>query len=285
MTLSLFSSRTWLWHQESLQPCLEGVPLSDRGFRYGEHLFETIAIHQGKTLFAEEHLERFFQAAERFHFPLDPTCNQELRSFFKIALPSEDGLLRLFVTAGDGAPTAPIVAPRLFVFWEPTTFPNSEKINQGIRLISLPHPIGNHYWGVKNGNYWEHLCALKDAQRADAQEGLIFDADGHLISASMANVLIWFENNSKKELVTPPPASGARDGVVREWVQKKYPYLIERNIHRDTLQRAVAMAITNSRIGIMPVTTLDERKLPCFSFALELACEHQKFLEKKRGRV
>ncbi|MBX9742221.1 MAG: aminotransferase class IV [Chthoniobacterales bacterium] len=276
MTLPPHISNTWLWQQGTLQPCLEGVPLSDRGFRYGQHLFETIAVRHGHTLFVEEHLQRFFQAAERFHFPIDPPCHQELRSFLKTALPSDDGLMRLFITAGDGAPTAPIVAPRLFVFWESINFPTLEKVEQGVALVSLNHPTGNSYWGVKNGNYWEHVCALKDAHRAGAEEGLIFDANGLLISASMANVLVWFQNDAQPELVTPPLSSGARDGVIRHWVQKKYPYLIERDIHRDDLQSAVAIAITNSRLGVLPVTMLDERRLPFFSLALELAQEYLK---------
>lgn len=272
--LNPHSPQTWIWHQNCLQPCLEGLPLSDRGFRYGEHLFETIAIHHGKALFTEEHLERFFQAAERFHFPLQTASHQALCSFFKTAPPSANGLARLFVTAGDGAPTAPVVAPRLFIFWEPTDFPTSKEIEKGVSLLSLDHPVGNHYWGVKNGNYWEHLCALKDAQRAGAQEGLIFDADGFLISASMANILLWFQEKDTQVLVTPPVAVGARNGVVRAWAQY-YHLLTERMIHRSTLKEALAMAITNSRLGVMPVTSLDGRKLSHVALALELANEYE----------
>lgn len=274
MSLSPASSHTWSWQENTLLPCLTGIPLSDRGFRYGKHLFETIAIREGVALFVKEHLERFFQAAEKFHFPLPSSCCEVLSSFFKKTPPSANGLARLFITAGDGSPSEPTIAPRLFVFWEPVTFPTSEEITQGIDLISLHHRIGNKYWGVKNGNYWEHLCALKDAERANAQEGLIFDAQGHLISASMANVFVWFENDSKIELVTPPLTSGARDGVIRHWVKKHHPSLLERQIRHNTLSTAIAMAITNSRLGIMPVATLDGRKLPYFLLALELANKH-----------
>lgn len=267
----MFSSSTfsWSWQQHKMQPCSEGIPISDRGFRYGKHLFETIAIRDGRPLFAEEHLRRFLQAAERFHFPLETSSHDGLRDFLKRNFPSENGMLRLFITAGDGAPTSPIKAPRLFSFFEKATFPSQQSIAQGASVISLTHPIGNTYWGIKNGNYWEHLCALEDAEKAGANEGLIFNADDCLISASMATVFVWLDDVS--EPITPPLSCGARDGVVRAWVQQQYPQIIEHSITRSDLTKIKAMVLTNSRIGVMPVVMLDGKRLPEFELALNLA--------------
>ncbi len=256
--------------------CSQGVPLSDRGFRYGEHLFETIAIRNGHTLFSEEHCERLTTAAEKFHFAFESAWHEGLRTFLK-NIHLNDGILRLFLTAGDGGFDTQMTATRLFAFWEEALFPAPEELAQGIALISLNHPIGNTYWGVKNGNYWEHVCALKDAHRRSAQEGLVFDADEILISAAMANIFVWLKdptNPTKRVLATPSCARGARAGVVRAWVCEQFPDCIERDLTRTDLQNARAIVITNSRLGVMPVATLDGKRLPELSPSLQLAHEY-----------
>ncbi len=261
--------------------CSDGVPLSDRGFRYGQHLFETIAIRNGHALFAEEHCERLTTAAEKFHFAFEPAWQQGLRDFLK-NIHLNDGMLRLFLTAGDGGIDAPMKTTRLFAFWEETLFPAPEELSRGIALVSLEHPIGNNYWGVKNGNYWEHVCALKEAHRVDAQEGLVFDADDFLISGAMANLFVWLEDptdTTKNIFATPPCVRGAREGVVRARVLARiFPQCLERDISRTDLLNARAMAVTNSRLGVMPVSKLDGKSFPDFSLSLQLAHEYVKNL-------
>ena len=248
---------TWSLQGETMLPCVNGVPLSDRGFRYGQHLFETVAAREGKYLFATEHIDRLVKAAERCGFPFSRTAAKALHSFCKTKPPG-DGLLRIILTAGDGAPGTSIKAPRLFAFWEEGTFLSQEEIAQGVTLVSLEEPVGTVHWGKKTGNYWDHLSALETARAAGAEEGLIFDASGHVISATMANLIVWFDNGI---VVTPPQARGARDGVMLHWACQHLPEITEGDISRSDLRQARAMALTNSRIGIMPVVSLDGMKL------------------------
>ncbi len=253
-----------------MHPCRNSVLLSDRGFRYGQHLFETLAVREGRMLFFEEHWERLVRAAARHHFPVADSWHEGLRRFFK-QTSFDDGVVRIYLTAGEGAPGSPIVTPQLFVFWEEALFPSEQDLEKGIALVSLEQPSGTFSWGEKTGNYWEHLRALEVARSQGAAEGLIFDAEGYLISASMANVFLWLEEDSKVKLITPPQRRGARDGVVRAWVGEHATDVCERDITRDDIGSAVAAVITNSRLGVMPVATLDGRTLPGFSLALQKA--------------
>ena len=237
--------------------CSGGVPLSDRGFRYGQHLFETVAVRGGRYLFAKEHWERLVRAAMRYHFPVAASWHEGVSDFLKMQS-WRDGLLRIVLTAGEGAACSPIIKPQLFLFWEQADFPSEEKLQEGIKIISLDQPVGTTSWGEKTGNYWEHLNALKTARQAGAEEGLIFDAAGFLISATMANVIFWLENGS---IVTPPRSRGARDGVMLHWLRQQLPDLMEADITRSNLEKVVAMALTNSRLGVMPVAMLDGRGL------------------------
>jgi len=262
--LRSFFPRTWSWQDQAMLPCLNSVSLSDRGFRYGQHLFETLTVRDGHVLFFQEHWERLLRAAVRSHFPINVSWNQGIPDFFKKTF-LEDGIIRIFLTAGEGSPASPIITPQLFLFWEKSDFPSLEKRQAGIKIVSLDRPIGSVSWGEKTGNYWEHLSALEAARQADAEEGLVFDREGFLISAAIANVILWLEDGS---VVTPPRVRGARDGVMLEQVRRKIPDLMEADVTRDDLKKVVTMAVTNSRLGVMPVAALDERKLSRFSLPI-----------------
>ncbi len=252
----LSSSTTWSCQKNKIEPC-SGVPLNDRGFRYGQHLFETMAIRNGKVLFFEEHWEKLMTAAKRYDFPINDLWHQGVRNFLKTES-SKDGVLRVFLTTGEGALLEPITKPQLFLFWEEADFPSEEKLKIGIKVVSLNTPIGTASWGAKTGNYWEHIKALEASRQEGAEEGLVFDRDGFLISAAMANVILWMEDG---KVVTPPLSRGARDGVILAQARKKLPDLIEADTLREDLKKVSAMAVTNSRLGVMPVAILDGRRL------------------------
>ncbi len=262
-------SDSWSWQQNKIAFCSDGISLNDRGFRYGQHLFETIATRNGKVLFFEEHWKRLVAAALRRHFPINNLWHQSVSDFLKKES-WQDGLLRIFLTAGDGSACSPIIAPNLFLFWEEADFPSEKKLQEGIKIVSLDHSVGTIFWGEKTGNYWEHLTALEAARHSGAEEGLVFDAEGFLISATMANVILWMED---RKIVTPPCARGARDGVILDQMRQSLPNLIEADVRRDDLKKIVSMAITNSRLGVMPVAKLDGKpmkSLPVPMFRNEL---------------
>lgn len=251
------------WQQNKMEPCF-GVPLSDRGFRYGQHLFETLAVRDGRLLFFKEHWMRLIAAAKKHRFPIDAAWHQGVSHFLNKES-WHDGLLRIFLTAGEGAAGSPVIKPQLFLFWETVDFSSKEKLEEGIKVVSLEQLIGTTSWGQKTGNYWEHIKALEAARQRDAEEGLVFDKEGFLISATMANVILWLEDGS---MVTPSRTRGARDGVILEQVRQHFPKLIETDLTQESLKKAVAMAVTNSRLGVMPVAVLDGRKLSRFSLPI-----------------
>src|SRR5690606_35649704 len=86
------------------------VPVTDRGFRYGMSVFETIAVFEGRLLFWDEHKERLRRACEAAEFFFRP-----IPAF--PALEGKTGMLRLYVTAGDGGPSEPAEGTRVFALF------------------------------------------------------------------------------------------------------------------------------------------------------------------------
>ena len=225
------------------------VPVTDRGFRYGMSVFETLAVCRGRKFFLEEHLQRLQRAcaAAEFSFPAD-------LAVALAALTCDDGMLRIYVTAGDGGFSHPAEAVRTYALCDSMTFPPADA---HFRITLSRAPLACVLGGWKTGNYWPHVQALTAAKKQGFDEALVFHAGGALVSAAMANVFLVRDGR----LLTPATDSGARDGVVRDWVLRQRP-AEESQLAPEDLESADECFLTNSRIGVMPVTEIDGRRLP-----------------------
>ena len=265
--------RAWRWEGGRISVHRGGVPLDDRGFRYGRHLFESLAVRDGSILLGAGHLALLAGAAARNGFPFPRTLAAALRAFLGQAKTRRlaDGMLRIFLTAGPGAPGAPILRPGCYLTWEATRFPTPEELAKGYSLVALKEPVEGVGWGEKSGNYANHLAAFSSARSAGSDEGILFDREGRVLSCAMGNVLVWLPSRSGLVLCTPSPKLGARSGAVLGWV-RRHTHVVEKKLTRSDLRRATAMAVTNSRLGVMPVRSLEGRKLDTSaSHALSLA--------------
>ena len=158
------------------------VPVSDRGFRYGMSAFETVAVRNGRMLFLEEHLLALSAACRAAGFQAETA-----RAINELAdLP--DGLLRIYVTAGDGALAGSISHQRTFAYFEPAEFPSQKEITRGFRLGITRTPFVPVLDGWKTGNYWPNVRALSLARENGFDETLIVNIERVVISAAMANV-------------------------------------------------------------------------------------------------
>ncbi len=232
----------------------------DRGFRFGMSVFETLAIWKGQALFEKEHLLRLRDACEAagFSFP-EKLTPQTL-------LPLPDGTLRFYVTAGEGGFLEPVSHPRTYAIFDETVFPGEEDIRRGARVLLCRAPMPSVLGGHKTGNYWPHVQALAEARREQCDEAIVLNAQGAVVSAAMANVFLV----SGGRVRTPAREMGARDGVVRDWVCRHTP-VEETLLSVDDLENADECFLTNSRLGVMPVTELAGRRLPGRAIADHLA--------------
>jgi branched-chain amino acid aminotransferase len=231
--------RAWLRRGDTWDP-EAALPLTDRAVRYGMSVFETIGIRDGRPLFLDEHLALLEETARTL---LSTPTGLPGGSLPPLE-PNASGVLRLYLTAGDGSPTGPANAPRLFALFEPqtTALPDT----QTARLH--PQPVAPFAHGRKTGNYWLHCAAQTAAARAGFDHALLADHDGHLLSAAFGNVFFVLDG----ELCTPSLALAVRPGVVRAWVARQQA-VREVELPATRLAEASELFLTNSRLGVMPL--------------------------------
>ena len=234
------------WKQSgSAWETVESVPLADRGFRYGMSVFETIAVVAGRPLLLGEHLERLRRAAGTCGLDLPPLPEFD---FSRLST----GMLRLYVTAGAGAPGDAFEGNVYALFEQAEAGWNLSALRvMSCAATYLPRPGG---W--KSGNYWQNIEAMGLARRTGCDEALLFNPAGMLVGAAMANVFLQIDG----KWITPALETGARDGAVRSWVLSHFG--VEEGIleSRD-VARCSAAFLTNSRIGIRSVREMDGRPL------------------------
>ena len=247
------------WNGSTFEPC-ESLPITDRGFRYGMALFESIRIRRARPLFLCEHLDRLRAACADRAFPLPEPA---LGAVAPLLARQPDGMARLYVTAGDGAHfTDQVSESRILVLCEARPDPVPEPCSLALSGELFHPPFG----GLKTANYWANIDALQRARRSHHDEALLFNEHSELVSAATANVFVVRGG----QISTPALACGARAGVTRAWVMGQVR-VRECSLFLEDLQQADEIFLTSSWYGIRPAGLLAGRSLPSRAVSDRLA--------------
>ncbi len=242
----------------------EQVSIRDRGFQYGDGLFETLAVTRGKPIFWDRHMRRLRHGAERLGFtpPPESLLRQEAG---QICMNHERAVLKIIITRGaSGRGYGPVAgaSPTRVLNLSPWTDYPSAYAQQGVtvRFCRMTLARNRFLAGIKHLNRLEQVLARTEWQD-DYQEGLMQDADGHVVEGTMSNVFAV----SKGTLLTPDVSQCGVEGVMRGVVIEcaaaaSIPCRVT-DIRRQDILDADEIFLTNSLIGLWPVRMLEGQNL------------------------
>ena len=243
------------------------VSVFDRGFLYGDGIYETLRVYGGRVFKLEEHLVRLERSAQLIR--MDPPLSREA---FAEAIDTclkvndlSDALVRIGVSRGEasepgldpalvaGPPTV-VIAPRSF---EP--YPEA-MYEAGIRaaVVSVRrNPTEALNPAIKSTNFLNNILAKMEALEAGADEAIMLNTDGHIAEGTTTNIF-WVAGET---LCTPPLEAGVLDGVTRSVTitlaeDLDYQFL-EVLRGRSALEEAEEVFVTSTSYEIMPVTSID----------------------------
>jgi 4-amino-4-deoxychorismate lyase len=258
------------------------VPVSDRGLHFGDGLFETISIRNGRARFLAAHLERLATGCRRLHLPFD--FGQELLRDIDAAIAKAPSLavLKLIVTRGDArrrgyAPQGGEVPRRVVSLYAaaPRSIPDQGVDLHLSSIVSGDQPA---LAGIKHLNRLENVLAAREARGAGAFDALMPGADGRIVSGAMSNLFIVAGN----ELRTPLLDRAGVAGVMRSVVIRECGHLGLALAQRVLLPRDLATAdevfITNALIGVVPVRRVGEHAFKMNAISRRIA-EHVETLD------
>jgi branched-chain amino acid aminotransferase len=195
------------------------VPVYDRGFLYGDSVFETLRTYGGRPFAVDEHMARLARSAERVFIPLPISASALAAEVMAAARAAEnvESYIRIMVTRGTGPlGLDPDTAekPNRVVFIEPLVTPSVETYERGIAVILVRAARATDATsaaGAKVANYLVSLLALREARLRGAAEALIVDARGCVLEGTTSNVFVIRGG----QLVTPPEHAGILAGITR----------------------------------------------------------------------
>jgi branched-chain amino acid aminotransferase len=273
-----------------LAPEQATVSVYDRGFLYGDAVFEVLRTYGGRPFALEEHLARLRRSAERVFIVLpvdDATLGREVAAALVEARrdDSRESYIRIVVTRGSGPLSLDpdtAIHPLRVILVEPVVPPPRDAYLRGVALASISTRRavdGTAASGAKVTNYLANLLAVREARARGADEALVVDARGHVVEGASSNVFLV----SRGRVATPPESAGILAGITRAHVMAAardlgFP-VEERDVLPDEVYSADEVFITSSIRELLPVVRVDDRVIGSGSPGPLARALHRRFRE------
>ncbi|WP_049620868.1 aminodeoxychorismate lyase [Frateuria defendens] len=236
------------------------VSVFDRGLSYGDGLFETLRFEAGEAPLWPRHMQRLASGCERLGLPAPDAAllREEARA---VSAGLAQAVVRITVTRGTGArgyaPPAMVQPTRIVAAFPLPPLPAAH-YRHGIRMRLCRLRLAEQplLAGMKHLNRLEQVLARAEWSDPAIAEGLLCDATGRAISATMMNLFAVLDG----ALVTPALERCGIAGVGRAEVLAARPAQV-RDLPLDELLRAREVFLSSSVRGILPVCELDGRTL------------------------
>ena len=240
----------------------EWVSVHDRGFQYGDGLFETLAVARQEPLLWDRHLRRLFRGAARLGIDVPADTGTVLRAEAdRLCRGVERAVLKIVLTRGasgrgytppaDSAPTRVVSRSR----WA-----DSLSRTHGVTVKFCDTPVARNraLAGIKHLNRLEQIQARRELG-INYDEGLMSDEIGNVIEGTMTNVFVV----SGGALLTPDLSYSGVEGVMRELVLEHAATLSlacrVAALTRENVLNAEEVFLTNSLIGLWSVAMIESK--------------------------
>lgn len=256
------------------------VSVFDRGFLYGDSVYEVVRTYGGRPFALDAHLARLAHSAERIGLALPWDAARiaaELGRTLAAARGDEppdpeaapwnagEQYARIVMTRGAGElglDPALAVDPKAILIVRPLSGPPAQAYREGVAvaIVGVEHVSPQAVDPTaKTGNYLSHVLAIREARAAGAYEALMLDRDGFVTEGTTSNAFAVRGGT----VVTPPLAVGILEGVTRGLVLAIARSLgvtaREERLRPRDLEVADEIFITSSVREIVPVTRLGRR--------------------------
>ena len=245
------------------------VSVFDHGLLYGDGVFEGIRSYKGRIFKLDEHVDRLYDSAKALTLKI-PVTKEKMKEEIILSVRKnklKDAYIRVVVTRGPGdLGLNPTKCPKAFYFVIAASISlYPEKFyTKGLPVIvtstrrNTPDALSPR---VKSLNYLNNILGKLEANNYGVLEAVMLNREGYVAECTADNIFIV----SKGVLITPPTYCGALDGITRAIVMelaagmglktKEVPFTA------CDLYVADEVFLTGTAAEIMPITSVDERKI------------------------
>lgn len=244
------------------------VPVLDRGFLFGEGVYETLRTYNRQPFLLDRHLARLRASAERIALqpPLDDAAfaARILSTMQAVDAPGECSI-RMLLTRGVGELSYDLAncpPPTVVIIVRPHAEIPADVAASGIAIVQSS-VMRNHPRSlnprIKSNNLLNNALAMQQAYRAGASEALMCNHLGELAECAQSNFFLVRGGAA----LTPPVETGILEGVTRNFVfevgaSAGIP-VREQTLLPADLAAADELFVTSTTREVLAVTRVDQR--------------------------
>lgn len=255
-----------LWNEKIVEESEVKIDLEDRGYQFGDGIYEVIRIYDGYLYMEKEHLDRLWVSAEKIRMTLPFTKEELSQRLHRLAneVGLENARIYFQVTRGTAKPRLhnfpdpKEVQPILMADIQPASRPSSKQ-NIGIRAGFVEDKRWLHC-DIKSISLLGNILALDEAQQKGYDEAVLV-RNGYVTEASASN--LWMVKD--EVLYTHPDGNLVLPGIakikIRELVKTLGIELREERFTKEELLVADECFKTSSVAEIMPIIEIDDHKI------------------------
>lgn len=240
------------------------IAVSDRGFQYGDGLFETLAVYQGTCEFWERHMQRLLRGCERLRIPApDPEILKAEAA--RLVEGQARAVLKIIITRGTGGrgyqPPQSAQPTRVMQLSDWREQPASHA-DTGVQLRTCHQRLSRNptLAGVKHLNRLEQVLARSEWDAPEIDEGLMLDDLRQVIEGTFTNIFLIEDGALITPAIDQCGVAGILRGVIMELAASCEIECREQPVPRERVLSADELFVTNSLIGIWPVRAVDQQQ-------------------------
>ncbi|ARU56294.1 branched-chain amino acid aminotransferase/4-amino-4-deoxychorismate lyase [Oleiphilus messinensis] len=244
----------------------DGVPVTDRGFAYGDGLFETVLVNNGRLTLWHYHLKRLVEGAKCLKIPLPDEVSDTVACVVAEYLDvnvtvGRSYVVKIILTRGDGGRgyMPPVESSSRLVI----SFHSLPSVSSSVRLMtaSVRLSAGGDFSGIKHMSRLTQVVAAQEAMMSGFDDALMLDWQNRVIETTKANLLVV----QGGILVTPDLSECGVRGTARQFLLEcgasaglavaEVPLTVDEIIGAD------AVAVVNSVAGLSKVSVIGQQQL------------------------
>lgn len=242
------------------------ITIANRGFRFGDGLFETIRMYEGEILNADFHFERLFYGMETLQFDIPGYFSKDffVHKINGLLLKNsifENARIRMMVFRGEGnVDKIDNNSPDFII--EAISLNDKIELNENGLVVGIfpdAKKSCDPFSNLKSNNALPSMMARLFAKKNNLGDAIILNCFDRICESSIANVFIIKD----RSIYTPPLSEGCIAGTLRRWMLEKYSsdefVISEKILSVNDVSDADELFLTNSIQPIRWVRNLGKK--------------------------
>ncbi len=245
------------------------ISVFDRGFFYGDGVFESLRTYNGKPFLLDEHLKRLIKGAKTLKIRLPFSLKQLKQAVHKVLAVNkfEESYIKIIITRGRskghgldprkiaGKATLIIIVEKQKAFPQKIFTSGWKAIISSIKKTDVPSSK------IKSLNYLDSILAKIEANKAGANEAILLNEKGNIAEGTISNIFIVKHGIIYTPLKESPILPGLTRSLIIKLAKQSAFKIIEKPITPKELYTADESFITFSGAGVVPITRIWNKKI------------------------